>query len=94
MQCFEFLLILPGLDAQAATARLEALRTQLSQVGQPTRIGTLPVTLSAGIAIWPAHGQGLDSLLQAADVALYRAKRDGRNRVEVALPPAEANRAR
>ncbi|WP_395504873.1 histidine kinase N-terminal 7TM domain-containing diguanylate cyclase [Ectopseudomonas hydrolytica] len=90
----EFLLILPGLDAQAATARLEALRTQLSQVGQPTRIGTLPVTLSAGIAIWPAHGQGLDSLLQAADVALYRAKRDGRNRVEVALPPAEANRAR
>ncbi len=90
----EFLLILPGLDAQAAMARLEALRTQLSQVGQPTRIGTLPVTLSAGIAIWPAHGQGLDSLLQAADVALYRAKRDGRNRVEVALPPAEANRAR
>ncbi|MGA4319946.1 histidine kinase N-terminal 7TM domain-containing protein [Ectopseudomonas hydrolytica] len=90
----EFLLILPGLDAQAARARLEALRTQLSQVGQPTRIGTLPVTLSAGIAIWPAHGQGLDSLLQAADVALYRAKRDGRNRVEVALPPAEANRAR
>ncbi|EJO92176.1 PAS/PAC sensor-containing diguanylate cyclase [Ectopseudomonas mendocina DLHK] len=90
----EFLLILPGLDAQAATARLEALRTQLSLVGQPTRIGTLPVTLSAGIAIWPAHGQGLDSLLQAADVALYRAKRDGRNRVELALPSAEANRAR
>ncbi|MFI8745717.1 histidine kinase N-terminal 7TM domain-containing protein [Pseudomonas sp. NPDC077186] len=81
----EFLLILPGLDAAAATSRLESLRAQLAQIGQPTRVGTLPVTLSAGIALWPAHGDGLDGLLQAADVALYTAKRNGRNRVQLAL---------
>jgi diguanylate cyclase (GGDEF)-like protein len=81
----EFLLILPGLDAAAATSRLESLRAQLALIGQPTRIGALPVTLSAGIALWPAHGEGLDGLLQAADVALYTAKRNGRNRVQLAL---------
>ncbi len=80
----EFLLILPGLDAAAATSRMESLRAQLAQIGQPTRIGALPVTLSAGIALWPDHGEGLDGLLQAADVALYTAKRNGRNRVQLA----------
>ena len=80
----EFLLILPGLDAAGATSRMESLRAQLAQIGQPTRIGALPVTLSAGIALWPNHGEGLDGLLQAADVALYTAKRNGRNRVQLA----------
>ena len=80
----EFLLILPGLNAQAAHARLELLRVQLASVDQPTRIGALPVTLSAGIAVWPVNGEQLDELLQAADVALYAAKRSGRNRIALA----------
>jgi GGDEF domain-containing protein len=41
------------------------------------------VTLSAGLALWPAQGCALDELLHAADVALYEAKRAGRNRVQL-----------
>lgn len=77
----EFLLILPGVDAEEALQRVESLRKQLSAIGVPTRAGTLPVTLSAGLALWPEQGHMLDELLQVADTALYRAKGEGRNRV-------------
>lgn len=40
-----------------------------------------PVTLSLGVAIFPEHGNTHRALLQAADVALYRAKQSGRDRV-------------
>jgi diguanylate cyclase (GGDEF)-like protein len=43
-----------------------------------------PCTLSMGIAESPKHGTTVSSLLAAADTALYKAKRAGRNAVEVA----------
>jgi len=43
-----------------------------------------PITLSAGIAIFPDHGESGQAVLQAADAALYRAKAAGRNCVVVA----------
>jgi diguanylate cyclase (GGDEF)-like protein len=43
-----------------------------------------PCTLSMGIAESPKHGTTVSSLLAAADTALYKAKRAGRNTVEVA----------
>ena len=47
--------------------------------------GTLPqITVSLGLAVFPLHGGDGESLLQAADVALYEAKRAGRNRLAVA----------
>jgi len=42
------------------------------------------VTLSLGVAIFPDHGSTMDVFLAAADTALYRAKRSGRNRVVAA----------
>ena len=42
------------------------------------------ITLSLGVAIYPEHGRNIDSVLRAADAALYRAKQEGRDRVVVA----------
>ncbi|MDX1722199.1 MAG: histidine kinase N-terminal 7TM domain-containing protein [Pseudomonas sp.] len=79
----EFLLILPGVDVQEAHKRLESICQGLAASPLPTRSGERTVTLSAGLVLWPAQGGALDELLHAADVALYEAKRAGRNRVQV-----------
>ena len=42
------------------------------------------ITASMGVAHWPQHGSEIADVLQAADSALYEAKRSGRNRVVVA----------
>jgi diguanylate cyclase (GGDEF)-like protein len=42
------------------------------------------VTVSIGIASFPQHGTTADELVRSADEALYRAKRSGKNRVELA----------
>ncbi|MDX1299163.1 MAG: diguanylate cyclase [Pseudomonas sp.] len=77
----EFLLILPRANAHEARARLETICRELAAHPLPTRGGARYVTLSAGLALWPEQGQGLDELLQVADAALYQAKDEGRNRV-------------
>tara|TARA_B110000483_G_scaffold143883_1_gene171803 strand:- start:1782 stop:2015 length:234 start_codon:yes stop_codon:yes gene_type:complete len=46
--------------------------------------GQLPVTVSAGLATLPSAANSADTLMAAADKALYAAKDGGRNRVEVA----------
>jgi diguanylate cyclase (GGDEF)-like protein len=43
----------------------------------------LRATVSAGVAAYPAHGLSTRELVARADEALYRAKRAGRNRVEI-----------
>ena len=79
----EFLLILPGVELPEAVSRVDCLREQLTASELPTRAGIMNVTLSAGVALWPSHGHALEELMQAADRALYQAKRDGRDRVHV-----------
>ncbi|GAB3279071.1 GGDEF domain-containing protein [Kineosporia babensis] len=49
-----------------------------------------PVTVSIGVAAYPRDGRSADDVLQAADSALYAAKRDGRNRWRVAEPSHNA----
>jgi diguanylate cyclase (GGDEF)-like protein len=86
----EFLLILPGTDlaggAQVAERVRLALagRIVLSADGSP-----IPVTASFGVAATPPASTAAE-LFSAADAALYEAKRNGKNRVEVA-PEAVAH---
>ena len=79
----EFLLILPGADTPEAQLRLESICRTLAEQPVVTRTGLRHVTLSAGLACWPEHGEDLDQLMHRADSALYEAKHSGRNCVRV-----------
>ena len=83
----EFVVIMPEMGLSVALRRAEELMQLMSTMdvlheGQP-----LPkLTTSIGLAIFPEHGLTPDALLGQADLALYEAKSQGRNRVLVAQP--------
>ncbi|MDQ3402288.1 MAG: GGDEF domain-containing protein [Actinomycetota bacterium] len=84
----EFVVLLPGLDSARLAAVAERLRGAIGAlaVSAPTDAGlaTIRLTASIGAVGYPGGGHDLDELLLAADVALYRAKTSGRDRVRVA----------
>jgi diguanylate cyclase (GGDEF)-like protein len=80
----EFSVILAETNRVGAQQIAEHIRAAVEQL--PTRAGdATPITVSIGIATWTAASDnGLESLLFAADKALYQAKESGRNRVVAA----------
>ncbi|MDX2205271.1 MAG: diguanylate cyclase [Hyphomicrobiaceae bacterium] len=93
----EFAVLLPGLGLEDAARRAEELRARIEALAIRYADGLLPrVTISAGVAAFPEAGINLTELLRTADDALYRAKRAGRNRVELpegALAAARSDEA-
>ncbi|HEU4595034.1 MAG TPA: GGDEF domain-containing protein, partial [Pyrinomonadaceae bacterium] len=83
----EFALLLAGVDSVKAVAAAERLRLAVAAQEVET-VG--PVTISLGVAACPAHARTERELFSLSDSALYRAKRGGRNRTEVAGAEAEA----
>ncbi|WP_347927856.1 GGDEF domain-containing protein [Pseudomonas helvetica] len=84
----EFVLLLPDCDPERLTSCCERLRiafTEVELVGLPVQ----DLSLSAGMTLLES-GDDLDGALQRADQALYRAKRDGRNRCAAAWENADA----
>lgn len=77
----EFLLILPAHDAAAVGALCEKVRLDVAGHDWSHIDGGLRVTVSLGVALAPVDAVTSSSLLRAADVRMYVAKRDGRNRV-------------
>lgn len=89
----EFLVLLPGADAGEATRVAERVRSGVSHA----RPGGLELTLSAGVASGSDGELRYDALFRAADEALFRAKREGRDRVRGAddqLPTADSEHRR
>jgi len=81
----EFVVLLPHTAAPGAVRAAERIRIAVSE--KPIDVGkaSCNVTVSAGVAVWPAPTiTSRDNLLKAADRALYRAKAEGRNRTYAA----------
>jgi two-component system cell cycle response regulator len=89
----EFAIIARGSDAPAAEALAERLRGSVEAHAFAAAAGTIPVTISVGVARVPVPGIASPvELVSRADEALYAAKRSGRNRVCVdgVRPPPRA----
>jgi diguanylate cyclase (GGDEF)-like protein/PAS domain S-box-containing protein len=76
----EFIVLLNGVGTEEQAAR--AANRVIETLAQPISIGASEVFVSAsiGIVLFPRDGEDLDSLLKNADVAMYHAKAEGRNR--------------
>jgi diguanylate cyclase (GGDEF)-like protein len=76
-------------DSSAALTVAERIRSSIAGevFGPPDSPAS--ITVSVGVASFPMHAASVDGLVEAADRAVYRAKERGKNRVEMALEPAE-----
>ena len=80
----EFIAVLRPCTLETAMRVAERSRVQVESLPILTRIGPIQLTVTVGAVVCPAGGAASpDRLIESADQALYRAKRAGRNRVEV-----------
>ncbi len=79
----EFLLVLPDCDEAGAVVLAERVRESIEADAMVLAEGMVPITFSLGVATSKV-AQEPEALIGAADTALYRAKNNGRNRVELA----------
>jgi len=77
----EFVIVWPGSDLSQSERLAQGLRKEIAARPFATDAGQLPVTVSLGLAAYPVDAQDKDSLIRAADQALYEAKRAGRDRL-------------
>jgi len=86
----DFVLVLCGCcDERQAATRIQQVR---DAVAEPLQLGDQHVVFgcSAGVAAWPADGADADTLVKHAEIAMYRAKSDGRNAVQFYAPHMNA----
>lgn len=82
----EFLILLPDTNEATAQQKAEILRTEIKKLKLEYAGKALPIiSISAGIAVYPDNGSNGRSLIAAADIALYKAKLSGRDKVISAL---------
>ncbi len=89
----EFVIVLPGTDADGAAHVANKL---MDVISEPYFIQyhELTITPSMGIALYPIDGNDFETLLQSADAAMYHAKHDGRNCYHFVTPEMQARSAR
>jgi len=89
----EFVVALPNVDQEEATAVAERICAQVREIRAPdNEDGGSGISVSVGVAVYPAAGTGLDDVLLKADNAMYGAKDNGRNQVRAATfraPPSK-----
>jgi diguanylate cyclase (GGDEF)-like protein/PAS domain S-box-containing protein len=82
----EFIVVLPRIDTPHAP--MTVAQNILNHIGLPFDIGTLTLSVSPsiGISLFPSHSDDLEPLIRCADLAMYAAKKAGRNNVQVYTP--------
>lgn len=80
----EFLFVLHGSSAQDATATLERLASLTRSTPVQTAVGPIALSFSAGVAAFGPNDGDILPMLEEIDMALYRAKAEGRDQVQVA----------
>lgn len=81
----ELTIVLTDIGIADVQTRAEEIRQAIAQLHIPTQSNVLrDITASLGIAVFPFHGRTGETLIKAADAALYRAKAAGRNQVLMA----------
>ena len=85
----EFVLVMPGASLEDARERVEQLLSEVRRltIDLPGEESFVP-SLSMGLAVYPTHAPTVQTLLKAADLALYRAKAQGRDRLTIGQPIA------
>ena len=84
----EFAAVMPGCGLEAACVRAERIRTAFVEASKFIRGRQVKASASGGVSASEAADEMFDVLLEQADVALYAAKADGRNRVRRAANAA------
>jgi two-component system cell cycle response regulator len=77
----EFVIVFPDTDVAQAVQRLESLRHEVAGLPVQAGRGAFTVTMSVGVASFPADGSDAAEVLAAADARAFEAKRLGKNRV-------------
>jgi diguanylate cyclase (GGDEF)-like protein len=82
----EFMVLITSTTEEKAASFAEHLRKKISttDIAIPGTEVPVRITISGGLAMFPAHGQSTSELFRAADEALYEAKHQGRNRILLA----------
>jgi diguanylate cyclase (GGDEF)-like protein len=84
----EFAVVFPGSGIEAAHARADRIRTSFMEMCRMVGEFQVDATVSGGVATSAAPRRRLDALLASADIALYNAKTDGRNRIKRSNDPS------
>ncbi len=77
----EFVIVMPNMEMDTAFKRAEELRAALNSLYVPYGRFNLTITISMGIASYPANGEDREAVLRAADRAMYAAKKAGRDHI-------------
>ncbi len=77
----EFVIVLPDTAGEGAALFANRVREEIGEQTMTSEHGSFGVTLSMGVAEFPADGKDRFELIEKADQALYYCKEHGRNRV-------------
>jgi diguanylate cyclase (GGDEF)-like protein len=90
----EFLIILPGCNLADGARRADVIRTLVAKDPIQTQFGSSSITISMGVtATSSVRDLSVTEILREADMSLYTAKKNGRNRVEIFTPAATSTGA-